>query len=71
MPALGQKQTFSIANHMSALPRKRTCAVQRGMSAKGQKRQDNDLNVIRFCRHRLREASLTTENSFTSPLLAQ
>ena len=28
MSALGQKQTFAVQKRMSALPRKRTCAVQ-------------------------------------------
>jgi hypothetical protein len=36
MSALGQKQTFRSAIVMSAFRRKRTCAVQLGMSALGQ-----------------------------------
>ena len=30
MSALGQKQTYAVQNVMSALPPKRTCAVQLG-----------------------------------------
>ena len=36
MSALGQKRTFAVQSACPLYPRKRTCAVQLGMSAMGQ-----------------------------------
>ena len=48
MSALGQKQTFAAQSPCPLYPRKRTCAVQIGMSAMGQKRtsdKDHDFRT--------------------------